>query len=307
MSGVIDTNGVPRVLNVVPSNPDIRDYRFAVPEALALQDTYDLVAGFTYDQGIQGSCTANSRAKQFRLLLKAQGMTDFDISRAMIYYEGRKLAGTQNQDSGSTLADSMRGLYMSGACSSAKMPYRDTDYTTAPTTAAYQEAQDHQALSYGIVNQSADAIGAALDAKHPVAIGFVVYQNFAPDSNGVIPMPAGSALGGHEMLITGRYHSRRMYILDNSWGNGWGVSISGQTGRALFPYDFVHNPQITFEIKALSLVEGMIVPPPPPPPPEPTPTPVNRTFHYSRFVRQDVLAYDDNGEEFTWVSSGRYN
>lgn len=45
-------------------------------------------------------------------------------------------------------------------------------------------------------------------------------------------------------------------------------------------------------------------------PPEPTPvppTPVNRTFHYDRFIRQDWLKYDDNGEEFVWVSSGRYN
>jgi hypothetical protein len=305
MAGVIEVNGIERVLNVVPSTPDVRDYRFALeaPPA-ALQDTYDLSAGFTYDQGIQGSCTANAQAKIFRMLLKAQGLADFDISRAMIYFESRKLEGNTNQDAGSTLADSMRGLYLSGACSDATMHYRDTDYTTAPSQAAYREGQDHQCLAYGLVNQTADAIGAALDAKHPVSIGFVVYQNFNPDAGGLIPMPAGNALGGHNTVITGRYHSRRLYIIDNSWSERWGIAISGTAGRALVPYDFVHNPQITFEVKAISNVEGVIVPPPAPPTP---PAPVNRRFHYDRFIRQDWLKYDDNGEEFIWTSSGRYN
>lgn len=304
MSGVIETEVGNFVLNVTPSPPDIRDYRFQLEAPVSLQDNYDLVAGFTYDQGIQGSCTANAQAKIFRMLLKNQGATDWDISRAMIYYESRKLMGTTNQDSGATLADSMRGMYLSGGCSNQTMPYRDTDYTTTPSQAAYNEGQNHQVLAYGIVNQTADYIGAALDAKHPVSIGFVVYQNFQPNQAGLIPMPAGSALGGHNVVITGRKNADRLYIIDNSWSERWGVTISGQPGRAYLPYDFVHNPQITFELKTISNVEGVIVPPPPP---TPTPTPTNRTFHYDRFIRQDWLKYDDDGSEFVWTSSGRYN
>lgn len=304
MSGIIAVNGVDRVLNVTPSLPDQRNYRFAAPLFQILQDTYDLVAGFTYDQGNEGSCTANAQAKIFRMLLKLLGLTDFEISRAMVYYMSRLLEGTQTQDVGATIADSMRSLYLYGGCAEATMPYVAGDFARAPTQAALTEALDHQVLAYGMVDMTADAIGAALDAKHPVSVGFVVYSNFNP-SNGIIPMPSGSALGGHNVDITGRYHSRRLYIIDNSWGPQWGVTISGQPGRALIPYDYIHNPQLCFEAKTMTNVEGQIVPPPPPP--DPTPTPVNRTFHYSRFVRQDVLAYDDNGEEFTWVSSGRYN
>ncbi len=304
MSGIIDTNGIDRVLNVVPSLPDQRDYKFTAPPVLTLQDTYDLVAGFTYDQGNEGSCTANAQAKDFRMILKLQGFTDWQVSRAMVYYMSRVLEGTQNSDSGATIADSMRAMYLYGGCSETTMPYVAGDYAKAPSQAAMNEGTDHQVLAYGMVPMTADGIGAALDAKHPVSIGFVVYQNFQPDPSGVVPMPAGSALGGHNTLITGRYHSRRLYIVDNSWGTGWGVTISGQPGRYLMPYDYVHNPQLTFEMKTMSNVEGVLVPPPPP---EPTPTPANRKFHYSRFVRTDVLAYDDNGEEFQWVSSGRYN
>ena len=302
MPGVIEVDGINRVLNVTPSPPDIRDYRFAAEPPVTLQDTYDLVAGFTYDQGQQGSCTGNAQAKIYRMLLKAQGASDWDISRAMIYYESRGLEGTTNQDSGSTLADSMRALYLYGGCSNQVMPYRDTDFTTSPSAAALQEGLNHQCLAYGIVNQSADAIGAALDAKHPVSIGFVVYQNFAPDASGVLPMPAGSALGGHNTVITGRYHSRRLYISDNSWGQNWGVTVSGQPGRFLIPYDYVHNPQITFELKDMTNVEGVIVPPPPPPPP----ADLWKPFHADRFEHKDWYKFDDGSGEFVWQTSGKY-
>jgi hypothetical protein len=282
MPGVIDTPSGSYVLNLVPSTPDQRDFKFAAAPALILQDTYDLVAGFTYDQGRQGSCTGNAQAKLFRMLLKAQGMTDFQISRAMIYYESRLLEGTQNQDSGSTIADSMRGMYLKGACSEQTMPYRDTDYTTAPTPAAETEAADHQVVAYGLVQAIADGIGAALDAKHPVSAGAVLYENFIPNtSTGVIPMPSGSVIGAHNFLLTGRYHSRRLYIADNSWSEQWGVIISGQPGRFLIPYDYIHNPQLTFETKTMSMVEGVIVPPPTPPTP-PDPDEVTKLY-------QDIL------------------
>ncbi len=302
MSGTIEAGGIDRVLNLVPSTPDQRDYRFAAPELRVLQDTYDLVAGHTYDQGNEGSCTGNAQAKLFRMLLKLLGMSDWEISRAMIYYMSRVLEGTQTQDAGATIADSMRACYLYGGCSEKTMPYVAGDYARAPTQAAMAEGLDHQTLAYGLVDMSADAIGAALDAKHPVSVGFVVYSNFNPVS-GVIPMPSGSVLGGHNVLITGRYHSRRLYIIDNSWGTAWGVTISGQPGRALMPYDYIHNPQLCFEAKTMSNVEGVIVAPP-----APTPVPpAARAFHYDRFVRSDVLKYNDTGEEFTWVSSGRYN
>ena len=118
MPGIIDTPQGEYVLNLVPSTPDQRDYRLTVDEQLTLQDTYDLVAGFTYDQGRQGACTGQAQAKLFRMLLKLLGFSDFQISRAMIYYQSRVLEGTQTQDAGATIADSMRGLYLFGGCSS---------------------------------------------------------------------------------------------------------------------------------------------------------------------------------------------
>lgn len=305
MSGTIEVNDTTYSLNLVPSTPDQRDYLFTVQEQLTLQDTYDLVAGFTYDQGQQGSCTANAQAKIFRMLLKFAGFSDWLVSRAMVYYMSRLRAGNQNSDAGATIADSMAAFADSGACSEATMPYHDNVFNQAPSQAALTEGLDHQVLAYGIVPQTADSIGAALDAKHPVSVGFVVYDNFNPDPiSGIIPMPSGSARGGHDVDITGRYHSRRLYIIDNSWSEQWGITISDQPGRALIPYDYIHNPQLCFEAKAMTMVEGVITPPPPP---QPTPTPTNRAFHYDRFVRTDVLKYNDNGEEFTWISSGRYN
>lgn len=270
MSGVIDTEAGQYVLNLVPSLPDQRDYLFSREQLVQLRDTYDLVAGFTYDQGRQGSCTGNAQAKLFRMLLKLLGFSDWDVSRAMIYYQSRALEGTTGQDAGATIADSMRALYLYGGCSNATMPYRDDVFTVPPSPAALTEGLDHQLLAYGLVQQTADGIGAALDAKHPVSVGGVLYENFSPDPiSGVIPMPSGRVIGAHNWLITGRYDSRRLYISDNSWSERFGITISGQPGRFLIPYDYIHNPGLVFEAKTMSLVEGVIVPPPPPPPPTP--------------------------------------
>lgn len=284
MPATIEVNGTEYVLNVVPSLPDQRDYRFVftAEQVLTLQDTYDLVAGFTYDQGRQGSCTANAQAKIFRMLLKLAGFSDWLVSRAMVYYMSRLRAGNQNYDAGATIADSMAAFAAAGACSEATMPYNDAVYNQAPSAAALVEGQDHQVLAYGNVPLTADGIGAALDARHPVSVGFVVYDNFIPNSiSGIIPMPSGSARGGHDVDITGRYHSRRLYIIDNSWSEQWGITISSQPGRALMPYDYIHNPQLTFEAKTMTMVEGKIVPPPTPPTP-PDPDEVTKLY-------QDIL------------------
>lgn len=267
--GSLVINGVERQLNLRPSLPDVHDYRFqAQVDASQLQDTYDISLGWAYDQALESSCTGNAQAKLFRAILKAQGMPDWQISRAMIYFNGRKLEGTTAQDSGSTIADSMAGIAKWGACSESRFPYVPGDYAHEPDASCYAEALDHQVLSYGLVGQTADAIRAALDANHPVSIGWVVYNSInsmGPD--GVLPMPAGGVAGAHDTLITGCYHSRRLFICDNSWLN-WGITLSGTPSRYLMPYDYVLNPQLCFELKTMTQVEGLITPPPAPPAPD---------------------------------------
>lgn len=272
--GSIEVNGTSYRLDLKVSIPDLRDWQFQVPEGLEVPDTIDLASGFTYDQGAEGSCTGNAQAKLFRMALKLKGFTDFEISRAMIYYNSRAIEGTTSSDAGSTIGDSIKGLNVFGACSEQRFPYIVGDYATKPPAVAYTEALDHQALEYGQVAQTEDAIGAALALGYPVSIGFVVYQSFQNITNGLIPMPAGGVLGAHNMGITGRYHSRRLFIVDNSWSEQWGISISGTKGRALMPYDMVLDPRVTFELRTISNVEGVLAPPPNPvPTPVPTPTP----------------------------------
>jgi hypothetical protein len=45
---------------------------------------------------------------------------------------------------------------------------------------------------------------------------------------------------------------------------------------------------------------------PPSPSPIPVPPPSNRTFHLDRFEHKEYLKYDDNGQEFIWLTAGKY-
>lgn len=256
-------NGQHYRVDLTPSRPDLRDWLFTPPPDLLIPDDMDLVSGFCYDQGQEGSCTGNAQAKIFRMMLKLQGYTDYEVSRAMIYYNSRMLEGTVNQDSGSTIEDSMKAFAKWGACNEQMMPYVPGDYTRAPSAAAYAEGLNHQVLSYGIVGQTELEIGAALAMGHPISIGTSIYSNFAPDANGIIPMPSGGLEGAHDLVVSGRILSKRLYIIDNSWSQFWGIILSGTPGRAYLPFDYVHNPQITFEMRVMSNVEGVIVPPKP--------------------------------------------
>lgn len=264
--GVIEHNGVEYQLNVTPTPPNLDDWQF-VPTVQAVDsipDEIDLKPWFTYDQGIQGSCTGNTQAKLMRLITRHQGLSDIDFSRAFIYKNSRTLDGWPNDDRGSTILNSIKSLLQFGACQDILMPYNPTDWTSTPSQQAYQDGELHQALKYEVVGQNQDMIGAALAQGLAVSIGIVVYANFRPDNNGIIPMPTGGYLGAHNLCITGRKHSQRLYIADNSWSNSWGITIPGTTGgRCYIPYDFVHNPAITFESRTINLIEGTPTPPPP--------------------------------------------
>lgn len=261
----MEFNGTDYKLNVIPSPHSFNDWQFAPTiDPASIPDEIDLKPWFSYDQGMQGSCTGHSQAKLMRLITKHQGLPDKDFSRAFIYKNSRILDGWPNNDNGSTILNSVKSLADYGACAESLMPYNQNDFVATPSQAAYNDGQNHQALKYEVVSQNIDVIRAALAQGLAVSFGFVVYDNFRPDGNGVIPMPSGATRGAHNMCLTGGMHSQRMFIGDNSWSDFWGRSFNGSSGgRCLIPYDFILNPWITFEMRTINLIEGTPTPPPP--------------------------------------------
>lgn len=285
MPGTIEVNDRQYVLNVVPSLPDVREWKLQLPSGLAVADIIELDKGVgspfdawpawlrhAYDQYVEGSCTGNAQSKLGSITGYGQGLPAFAPSRRFIYNRSRFLEGTISSDAGSSIIDSIKGMVQFGACSEADMPYVAGQFTLMPTANQLLAALDHQVLKYETVDQTAEGIGGALALGRPVSIGFVVYDNFAPGAGNIIPMPAGSARGGHNVLIVRRYHNQRMYGIFNSWSDNW-----GDGGISLIPYDYIHNPQLTFEMRTIDLVEGTPTPPPAPPVPPLPPAPSGET------------------------------
>lgn len=89
---------------------------------------------------------------------------------------------------------------------------------------------------------SIDDVLAALSDGNAVMIGSNWYDSFdSPDSNGVVSIsPNAYVRGGHEYLARGLHNGDRQVLLDNSWGDGWGIKGS-------FAYSFDTLAQLLSE------------------------------------------------------------
>ena len=80
----------------------------------------------------------------------------------------------------------------------------------------------------------------ALALGFPVPFGATLYPAFEDvGSDGKVPMPEGTSIGGHAMLIVGYDLLKQVYIVRNSWGTDW-----GDKGYCYFPCGYLENPNL---------------------------------------------------------------
>lgn len=241
---------------------------------MGLPESYDLRAGAppVYDQGQQGSCTANAGVAARVMLAKNPELA---LSRAFLYYCERLLEGDTEQDNGACMKDIGAAAQWYGICPEPDMPYSDKDYTTAPSQQAYEDAVPYKISGAKLVTSDVNAIKTAFVARsQPVLVGMTVYASMEDEqvaTTGVLPMPAKGeqVLGGHAVLAVGwlpalpaavqdklgAFHAgkrqkswfRRIldgifgktqpsgyFILRNSWGDKW-----GDKGYFYMPFEYV--------------------------------------------------------------------
>jgi hypothetical protein len=79
---------------------------------------------------------------------------------------------------------------------------------------------------------------------YPIIFGINLYKSFDKQrQKGVVPMPSDTEAsrashGGHAMLAVGYSDKDRVFIVRNSWGEGW-----GDKGYCYIPYDYLINPK----------------------------------------------------------------
>lgn len=189
------------------------------------------------DQRLTNSCVANAAVGALELLENSAGMPFQDLSRLFVYYNARLAIVETNKDEGSHIRHAMASLSAQGVCAESVWPFDVTKIVVRPSWKAYREGYVHRFNGYYRISGSGqgrlEQIEKALDAGHPVEFGVKVYENFMKGA-AAVPMPMGSVVGRHAMLIVGYNRASRTLIIRNSWGTVW-----GDVGYGYIPYEFL--------------------------------------------------------------------
>jgi len=282
-----NNNNNNRGLGWIPDPPDFRDQYFHVTQPGLLEKlppSVDLRQSEAmkfpiFDQGNLGSCTANAISAAIAYAYYKQAMNNnitttpttttpiispFYIgSRLFIYYNERVSLNTVNSDSGAILRDGIKSVNRKGVCKEdPTWPYNINKFTQKPPSQAYSEASLHQALQYRrIDNSQLDQLKACLAQGFPFVFGFTVYSSFmtqAMAKTGMMPMPAKTekVMGGHAVLGVGYDDVRKVFIVRNSWGSGW-----GDKGYFYMPYNYITNLDLSTDFWTVTMMEQADIPP----------------------------------------------
>jgi len=245
-----------------PDLPDVRDYLYAkylgwCGRHKRTKADVDLRPGCApvYDQGSLGSCTANAVGAMFQFVDKKMDSDNFVPSRLFTYYNSREMIGTISYDSGAYIRDAIKSVNKHGACPESLWPYVIKDFTKKPAASCYTEALEHQTIKYMRVGRSLSEMQVCLTEGYPFVYGFTVYESFMSHvvkETGMVPMPqkGEKVIGGHAVMAVGYNKKKKMMLVRNSWGKGWGLD-----GHFWMPFDYFTNDGLSDDFWTIRTVE----------------------------------------------------
>lgn len=209
---------------------DVRDRMYragragrAVPESVDLREW----GGPIKDQGEEGSCTGHAFSSAREWMARKYEKTLPVLSPQCLYVEELIADGSFPKDEGAMPRTACQVLSAKGCCETALYPYVAGKFT-APTVEQAENALKYKTGAYHRIGSVPDLLSCLADATPwPVLVGFVVYESFMTEQvaeSGVMPIPADGEeeQGGHEVLCLGYDLSKRLALVQNSWGDGWG-------------------------------------------------------------------------------------
>lgn len=200
-----------------------------------------------FDQGQEGSCTANAGLGAFEYLLKNIKAQIFLGARNFLYYAERLAEGDPTQDGGASMHTCASVLNRTGCCPEIMWPYDQQDLFVDPPASVFAEAFQHRTIGFKELIGIKQA-KACLASGSPFIFGIVVYSSFETAPGGQIPLPqSGEAIeGGHALCCVGYDDASQHFIVRNSWGTGW-----GNKGYCYLPYAYMASPSLADEFYRL--------------------------------------------------------
>jgi C1A family cysteine protease len=189
------------------------DPRFGVshPKAMALSlppkiDLNPEMPSKVSDQLDMQSCVAHVGANIEAFLFPA--IRETGVSRLQIYYGGRAIEDTVDEDTGLQTGNMFRVLQSTGAAPENLWPYDKLKIADEPTEGVYAMAAQYRIGPFSRLTTEAEYL-ACLAQRYPFALGMEVYESF--DSvelarTGVMAMPdvaREQVIGGHAVTVVG--------------------------------------------------------------------------------------------------------
>jgi C1A family cysteine protease len=260
---------------------DPRDWMFQVPKRVTatLPTSFDLTPGMGqhFNQGQLGCCGPNTADELIQFDQKVQGLPVISASRLFIYYATRVLQGTVSSDSGVDNRTMLQALSKFGFPSEALWKYNIGKFTEQPPAAAYQAALKNAISNYAAVAVDLSTMQGTLVTGHPFMYGFDVYNQIMSDqaaANGILTMPSGSSIGGHDVSICG-YNSTGGnlpgQVKGNVWPSGYFKFLNhwmntatqrwGDGGYGYVPYGYATNANVSSDFWVINAIPSNILKP----------------------------------------------
>ncbi|CAF1325235.1 unnamed protein product [Adineta ricciae] len=198
------------------------------------------------------TCCANAFAGVCEYLIKLNSGRHIDVSRLFIYYNAQIIGQKTRhvRDAGSEPREIALGLRKYGVCDESTWPYDQSLLNTEPSAKAYEEASKYTVvllkIPFGI-----KPILKCLHNKIPVVVNIKMVENAGEEvkyNHGILSIPRLDntfirRTNSHAVLIVGYDLHKKLFIVRNSWGNGW-----GDDGYFRIPFDYLNESRLTHSI-----------------------------------------------------------
>lgn len=172
------------------------------------------------NQSSCGSCWAFAAVGVFEgqeKITNGNPFYEFDFSEQYLVSTCCNAGDCGGGDHGSALAFIVNPGIPDEAC----FPYKAKNADCSERCSDWQSRMKKAASSYNIASITVPPLKEAL-RKGPVAVSFMVYEDFQAYKGGVYEYTYGSFLGGHAVVLAGWDDAFQCWVCKNSWGASWG-------------------------------------------------------------------------------------